>query len=804
MRFLPILIQKYLTRKRGKIIFVLFLILSFAIIVCLPDPLFQDPLSTVLLDKNAELLGAKIAKDGQWRFPEIKELPEKYIKAVTTFEDKRFFYHPGFDPISLFRAFTQNIKAGKYVSGGSTISMQTIRISRKNKARTLLEKCIEIVLAVRLESKYSKKKILALYASNAPYGGNVVGLETASWRFFGKNAKELTWAETCMLAVLPNNPGSIFPGKNRLLLLAKRNKLLKRLFQEKVIDLNTYKFACEEDLPSTPTPLPRWTPQLVEHFAQNPNHQNKEKIKTCLDLKLQKKIGEIGQKHLEQLKINDIHNFAILVIDNQTNEVRAYLGNADNTGQANNEDVDIVQASRSTGSLLKPILYAKALDQGLILPNSILPDIPTQFGGYKPENFKLTYDGAVSAKRAIAKSLNVPFVKLLEQYGAPIFLHDLGKFGFTNLNPSPSYYGLTMIVGGIENSLWNICKAYAGMARTLTEYPKLNGAYHTNEFVDPQLISTSKIQHDKVTRQAPVVGAAAVWDAFEAMQGLERPDESGEWEKFDSSKKIAWKTGTSFGYRDAWAVGISPRYTVGVWVGNADGEGRPNLIGIFTAAPLMFDVFDILPDSPWFLEPFDDEIKIPVCTISGYRAGPYCIADSAFVPKNGQRAVVCKYHQRIFTNQAQTERLNLDCASQDELKAVDWFVLNPIEEFYFKSQNAWYVPLPPYRNGCNPNIVGRNLMNMIYPKDLSTVFIPRLADGMKGELVLQAAHQLRNAKIRWFIDEKYEGETEYPHKLSLTPANGAHILSIVDDAGYRFVIRFTVKDASVKSNSVLK
>lgn len=772
------------------------MILLIAFGFCLPKPLFNNPVSTVLLDLNGELLGAKIAGDGQWRFPLVNALPEKYITAVVAFEDKRFFYHPGVDPIGMFRALKQNLKAGRYVSGGSTLTMQTIRLSRQKHKRTIFEKIIEIILATRLEIKYSKSDILRLYATNAPFGGNIVGLETATWRYFGKNLKDLSWAEACMLAVLPNNPGSIFPGKNRALLVAKRNKLLKSLFELKKIDKTTYELSIEENLPEAPTPLPRWSPQLLEMFArQISGNPEAKKIETTLDLNLQKKLTEIAQRHLEQFKINDIHNLAILIIDNEKNQVIGYLGNAPATGADFDEDVDIIQSSRSTGSLLKPLLYAKAMDRGLILPNSLLTDIPIQFGGYKPENFRLTFDGTLPANKALARSLNIPFVKLLENYGIQIFHNDLKKFGLTKLNPSPSYYGLTMVVGGIENSLWNVCKSYSGMARVLSNFRQRNGAYALNDFEDPSLEKGRVKKNENLTKNAPVVKAGSIWQTFEAMQSLERPSESGEWEKFVSARKIAWKTGTSFGFRDAWAVGISPKYTVGVWVGNADGEGRPNLIGIYTAAPLMFEVFDQLNDSKWFEEPFDDEIKIPVCKISGYRASELCPADSVYVPSAGILSEMCSYHQKIYTDTQRRYRLNLDCETGNNMSANNWFVLNPIEEYYFKQKNSWYEPLPPFKEGCSPQIRGREFMNIIYPKDQAVVFVPRQLNGVRSNVIFQAAHQLRDASINWFIDDNFIASTSSVHKINISPANGNHLLTLVDNKGYRLVIRFEVKDA---------
>ena len=771
-------------------------LLLIVYLFCLPTPLFKEPACLVVEDKNGNILGAKIAEDGQWRFPEIDSLPDKFVTALLIFEDKRFFYHPGVDPLSLARAVKQNIKEGKIVSGGSTITMQTVRLMRRNKSRTIWEKIIEAIWATRLELSYSKNHILRLYSSYAPFGGNTVGLESAAWRFFAKKPSQLSWAEACVLAVLPNNPGSIFPGKNRKSLLDKRNRLLLKLFNNKKIDKLSYELALEEPLPEAPTAIPRLAPQFVELIAKektSPSNRFNSKLKTTIDLGTQNICTDIAARHLSHLKANEIHNLAILILNTETNEVIAYVGNAPGTGIQHNEDVDIIQSFRSTGSVLKPLLYAKALDKGLILPESNLPDIPIQYGSYKPENFKLTYDGVIPVKQALARSLNVPFVKLLQDYGLETFHQDLKKLGITGLNSSANYYGLTMVVGGVEAKLWDLCSAYAGVARTLLHYQPNGARYLNEEFTKPVYLKADIKSTKILSSFSPVVSASGAWFALEAMQDLERPDESGEWEKFQSSKKIAWKTGTSFGFRDAWAIGVSRKYTVGVWVGNADGVGRPNLIGIFTAAPILFDIFDKLADSKWFETPYDDMIKLPVCKQSGYRANTYCESDSVWVQKNGVKVIACDNHKLIHTNASGTLQLNADCASLDEIHDVPWFVLPPIEEYYYKLRNPWYKTLPAFKNDCQVETgKGSEVMNCIYPRDLSRVLIPRELDGTVGKAVFKAAHKEASALINWYIDKDFIATTSQDHSISVQPGIGEHLLTLVDNSGRRLVLRFEI------------
>ncbi|MBU0764126.1 MAG: transglycosylase domain-containing protein [Bacteroidetes bacterium] len=411
-------------------------ILALLFYLSLPDPLFDVPVSTVLEDRKGNLLGARIAEDGQWRFPLNQNVPDKFRIALLQFEDRRFYAHPGVDVPALCRAIYLNLKSWKAVSGGSTLTMQVIRLSRRGRPRSISEKLIEMLLAVRLECSFSKKEILAFYASNAPFGGNVVGLDAAAWRYFGRKPDDLSWAESAMLAVLPNSPSLIHPGKNREKLRNKRDRLLKRLRDVGVLDEETFRLALSEPIPERPKPFPRY----AFHLLERANREAEQKTtKTCfrstLDIDLQIKAGEIVNRYQKQYAGNQIHNAAALIIEVETGNVLAYIGNAGNLNdRTNGAQVDIITAERSTGSVLKPFLFAGMLTSGDILPTSLVPDIPTQFGGYMPENYNMGYDGAVPAKRALARSLNIPAIRMLRKYGIPKFIHLLKKTGMTTVN----------------------------------------------------------------------------------------------------------------------------------------------------------------------------------------------------------------------------------------------------------------------------------------------------------------------------------------------------------------------------------
>lgn len=761
----------------------------------LPDPLFNDPACTVIEDREGELLGARIASDGQWRFPFNEDVPEKFKTSVINFEDRLFYYHPGVNPYSIFRAIKSNIKSGKIISGGSTITMQVIRISRKGKKRTIPEKLLEIILACRLEMSYSKDEILALYASNAPFGGNVVGLDAASWRYFGCSPSDLSWSECAALAVLPNSPSLIHPGKNRDLLLEKRNHLLKILYSRRKIDSLTYHLSKLESLPEEPHPLPSLAPHLLDRMYAN--HRG-ERIRTTLVKEIQQRAESVVENHHKILKYKEIHNAACLILDVETGDILAYIGNTQNPGYPeHSSNVDIIISPRSTGSILKPLLFCLMLDQGTILPGTLIPDIPTNYSGYTPKNFTFTYDGAVSARKALSKSLNIPAVRMLQQFGLERFHYYLKQFGMTTINHPSDYYGLSLILGGAEGNLLDITGIFCSLARILKHYNDSHGYYFESDLRSPNsFLDLSYASEAYDLKYAPIennlVSAGSIWLTFQSLIEVNRPDTEAGWKHFNSSNHVAWKTGTSFGFRDGWAVGTTPDYSVGVWVGNADGEGRPDLTGIQTAAPILFDIFDFLPESLWFRPPLDKLRYVSVCRQSGHRAGIYCPeTDSILIPEQGLNTEPCPYHSIVHLTNDRKYRLNSECATTAEMLHVPWFVLPPVQEYYYQSKNPDYRPLPPLHPDCcaNENIAE---MDLIYPRENSRIYIPFELDGHQGQVVFEAAHRIPDASIYWHMDQEYIGTTKYLHQIGISPGQGKHILTLVDESGNMLQKKFEV------------
>ncbi len=779
--------RRFATRHRGKLALAVVLLVWF--IFFLPRPLFKDPTSTVIEDRDGKLIGGRIAADGQWRFPQIDSVPSKFALAITCFEDQYFYEHLGVNPLAMGRAMVQNFKTGRVVSGGSTLTMQVIRLSRKGQDRTVWEKGVEMILATRLELSNSKENILALYASHAPFGGNVVGLEAAAWRYFGRSPEELSWAESATLAVLPNAPALIHPGRNRKLLIEKRDRLLARMLEGKIITQEEYELALFEPLPDKPIAIPQIAPHLLSRFyLQKPGTQ----VRTTIDSRLQNRANYIASKHLENLRASEIHSLAMLVMDVETGDVLAYVGNDPNPKQnAKGLYVDVITAPRSTGSILKPLLFAGMLQDGEILPSTLIPDVPSYYFGYVPKNYDGTFDGMVPARRALSRSLNVPAVRMLMDYKVERFLQLLHKLGLKTFSESARHYGLSLILGGGEATLWDLCGMYASLARTLNHYTANSSQYFSNDLREPtlELKNSTNSLGDEIENAS--LSASVLYNMFEAMVEVNRPDEEASWRLFGSGR-IAWKTGTSFGGRDAWAIGITPRYVVGVWAGNAGGEGRPDLTGLGSAAPVLFDMFDQLPRNQWFSQPYDDMAKVPVCRRSGHRAGMYCEpVDSAWIPLTGLVSDACPYHQLIHLDASGQYRVTDACVTVNAMQHRPWFVLPPTEEWYFKRKDPTYATLPNWMAGCQ-STASNAPMELIYPKHFTKVYIPIELDGQVGRVVFEAAHRQADAVVYWHLDEQFVGVTKQVHQLTLNPPPGPHTITLVDGGGYSVSQRFEV------------
>lgn len=699
--------------------------------------------------------------------------PEKIKECLITFEDKHFYHHWGVNPFAIGRAFYQNVKNKRIVSGGSTLTMQTIRLAR-NESRTFREKLIEMIWATRLEFRASKEEILSMYISHAPFGGNVVGLDAAAWRYFGHSADDLSWAESAMLAVLPNAPAMIHLSKGRKTLLDKRNRLLKQLLEKKTIDSSTYELAISEPLPDEPHALPQIAPYLVSRFYQE---RNGEYSRSTINKGIQTQVEDLAERWSNEFGRSDIRNLAILVIDIPSNQVVAYCGNVHFDRKQGGNQVDVIQAPRSTGSILKPFLYYAMLQEGSLLPDMLLPDVPVNINGFTPQNFSMQFEGAVPASEALARSLNIPAVTMLQRYGVPKFHSFLQQVGLKTINRSSSHYGLSLILGGAEATLWDVTNAYAMMGRSLLQLPQTSCSL---------LLPTSRI-----TESTDPFQPGAVWQTFDALKEVNRPEEI-DWKSIPSMQTIAWKTGTSYGFRDAWAVGVTPRYAVGVWVGNATGEGKPGLVGAQTAGPVLFDIFNLLPSSSWFTRPAGIFVEAEVCRKSGHLKGRFCDeTDTLLVLPAGLRTEACPYHHLVTLSADESQRIYENCTNTEPTLRKSWFTLPPVWEWYYKQHHPEYKPLPPFKAGCGEDTF--QPMQFIYPPMNARIKLPKQLDGSKGFLTVELAHNNPNATVFWHLDETYQAQTQDFHKISLQPAAGKHSLTAVDGEGNTISTTFFVE-----------
>lgn len=769
----------------------LLLVLVFLVLLAKIWPLALDmnPYSTVLLDRDGKLMGARIASDGQWRFPPADSVPHKFETALLYYEDEYFYFHPGVNPVSIGRALIQNLKAGKVVSGGSTLSMQLAREQQGKASRTLFNKLRELWVALRIELKYSKHSILTFVCAHAPFGGNVVGLEAASWRYFGKTPENLSWAEAATLAVLPNAPSMIHPGRNRDKLWQKRNRLLEKLWHKGEIDSTTCALAKLELLPDKPHKLPDLAPHLLDRMSAD--HKG-ERLNSSIAPALQNAVFTILEHHRPYLEANEIHNAAVLILDVKRGEVLVYHGNLPmKAHEDHGNHVDVIRAPRSTGSILKPVLFQSMLAAGELLPASLVPDIPVRIGGFSPMNYNREFDGAVPAREALSRSLNIPAVKMLQEYGVSRFYNVLKSKGMTTLDFPPDHYGLSLILGGAEGTLWDICRIYAAYASVLNHYGmEINVATKSGKLNEISVYQTDR--KDWLPMET-VRDCGSVWACFEALREVNRPENESGWEAYSDGRKLAWKTGTSFGFRDGWAVGTTPEYVVGVWTGNADGEGRPGLTGIGTAAPILFDIYKMLPATTWFSTPWEDLCKVAVCHQSGYLAGPDCPeSDSSYIPLKGLQSAPCAYHRIVHLNPEGTYRVNQNCAGSEGIRQEAWFILPPVMEYYYKTRNPLYRVLPPMKPGCQ-ELTEIKQMEFIFPRETDRILVPNELNGNPGKVVFEVAHRQPGATIYWHLNDQLVKTTRTIHQLAINPGAGTFKLVLTDQNGNRLVKTVTVE-----------
>lgn len=724
-------------------------------------PVSNKDYSFAIYDRNEKLLCASLSSSESYHIPLLQNVNPLYEIAVIVYEDRAFYLHFGFDISSIVRAGYLNIKNQRIVSGASTLTMQVARLLSASKERSYIQKLKELFYTLLLEAKYTKDEIFLLYASHAPLGGNVVGVESAAFRYYSTSQKELTASQVATLAALPNQPSLVTLVNRRERLKEKRDEILKNLYYYSILGKEDYELSIEEELSDVPRPLPflamHYHDRLKKQFEVNNSDVNDlenvtnsfpQKHVTSLDYTLQDAIEKLVEEKAISLRDSLVFNMAALVLEVETGDVLAYIGNSGFFAKnGKNIYVDMVAARRSSGSLLKPFLYAGMLDRGIIFPSSLLKDTPTQIRNYSPKNNNGKYTGMVVASEALARSLNVPFVRALREYGIPPFLKLLKECGFSTLDRTAEEYGLPLILGGGEVTLFETCNVYASFVRCAMGdeegFPISRGAAY---------LTLDALTHEKMAYQ----------------------DTS-----YMGSQKIAWKTGTSNGFKDAWSIGCTPKYVVGVWAGNADGVGRPEIRSNVAAVPLMFDIFDVLEKHVWLSEPKLELKMTKTCVHSGYPVSRYCDNTAmALSPIHAPSPKLCPYCQPICLSEDGEFRVAAEDVIGNE-RIENRFSLPPFEEFFYKQNHKQYRSLPPFLNKSHKT----DDFDIIFPQPGDIIDIPIELSGEMGAFTAKVIHKNSGATLYWDIDGKYLGKTNNFHQFDIKADKGRHILTLTDNEG---------------------
>ena len=702
--------------------------------------------SKVVLDRKGEILSVFLNNEEEFHIKYDGEVPETLKTAVINYEDKKFYSHSGVDYPRILKSFFNNM-IGRKKMGASTISMQVVKLLEPKK-RTYFNKLVEVVKAYKLESEFSKEEILKIYLNNVPYGSNIVGYSGAIKMYFNKEVKDLSYAEATLLAVLPNSPGILNLKKNNDKLETKRNRLLKTLLDRKLIDERQYKFSLLEKFPNKIYYYEKKAPQFSIFLK---NRYPEKIIKSTLDYNLQKKLEKIVHDYSNAMKDVGINNAAVLVVNNKTKEVLAYVASQDFYDKRNNGEIDGLQAKRSPASLLKPFLFALSIDDGLIVPDSIYPDVPIYFGNFYPKNSSNTFTGMVKIEEALIKSLNIPFVKLLSDYGVDRFYYFLEN---NDNYPEDRFdkYGLSLILGTREMRPVDIGKLYIGLAN----YGKVSNLKYT-------LTEDKPKEYQQFSRGA----------SYLTLETLSRVVRPGNEKLYSEQRPISWKTGTSYGMKDAWSVGVSPDYTVLVWLGNFNQKSIFSLSGVETAGNLLFKVFNIVDiNSKTFEKPTDDLKEIEIDEKTGYRKFYDVESKKVFYPKDAKLLRISPYYKKIFVDENDME---IDSRSPNFDKRKEKIVI----EYPIEVSNYFFL------NGVREN---KNV-KIAYPVQNLNIFVPKDFDGYKK--VAMKLYNPNNEYVYWYLDEDYVGYSNEKEKFFELDI-GKHKLTIITENGAREEVKFNI------------
>ena len=766
---------KFINKRFFKITAILLgcgLLLFFAIDLLFPfKPKVQY--STQITASDGTVLHAFLSVDDKWRlYTNISEITPLLQKTLIHKEDRYFYYHPGINPFAMLRAAGRNIFTGRRTSGASTITMQVVRLLEPKK-RTYLNKLIESFRAVQLELHYSKDEILQLYLNLVPYGGNIEGIKAASLLYFGKAPQLLSLAEITALTIVPNRPSSLQPGTKNDALKTARNEWLTRFRKERLFEKNIIQDALEEPLIvkrlTAPKQAPHLSLRLKKDFPDQPI------INTTVKIQAQKQIEEQIKNYVNRLQRMNIHNAAVLVINNETMAVEAYVGSADFNNPYDGGQVDGIRAIRSPGSTWKPILYATALDKGFITPKTVLNDVPTNFSGYEPENFDQHFNGQVTAEFALANSLNIPAVKILREVSTSVLIDKLKKADFQTIKKQSKDLGLSMILGGCGVTLEELTRLFAAFSNE----GELKPIRYTTENPVPK-------------KGEQLVSKEATFLLNNILTQVTRPDLPTNFDNTYHLPKIAWKTGTSYGKRDAWSIGYNRKYTIGVWVGNFSGEGVPELSGANTATPLLFSIFNSLDynsSNSWYQMPENVSLR-KICAVSGDIPSSFCdhqITDYFVMGVSPYRK--CQHLRYVFTDLSSKISYCTYCLPESGTVKKTYPNLAPELIAYYESKKIPYQKLPPHNPACE-RVFKEGAPLIISPNDGSEYFIQTI-EPQKIQLSCQTGNDVQ--EVFWYVNDKLVKRSAPHEAVFISPPAGKVKISCSDDKGRNSDIMILVK-----------
>jgi len=767
-------------RQANRIPLVVSLLVSGFWFLVLLDQLYPPPVSalhppaaTVIYDRDGEILRVVLPPDEKYRMPvTLDELPPDLIQALIASEDRWFYKHPGVNPFAVARAAWTNVRAGHVVSGASTIPMQIARMMEP-KRRSFRSKFIEMVRALQLTRRYSKRELLEDYVNLAPYGRNIEGIGAASYFYFGKKPAQLSLGEIALLTTLPRSPNRYDPLRDPKQARAARDEVLRQLESRGAFSRAEIEKALLQPVPTGMRRAPFVAPHFTDLAFARGGHA--ARLHTTLDAGVQSIAERQVAARIASLRAFGIENAAVVVIENDTRAVRAMVGSANFFDSRHDGQVNGAFSRRSPGSTLKPFLYAKAFDEGLLLPDSYVLDIPTDFSGYVAENYDGNYRGRLTAREALVLSLNASSVRLLARVGLEDFVQLLRSGGLTTLDRRSGAYGLPLILGAGEVTLLDLTNLYATLA---------NGGMHR----PPSMFAQARVDGERI------FSPEASRMVAEILCEVRRPDLPQTWDLTREAPAVAWKTGTSYGHRDAWSVGFSKRYTIGVWVGNFDGRGQKGISGSEHAAPLLFDLFRTIEGRASRPATTNADLeRVEVCALSHELPGPDC-AKTIAIPYIAERTKLrrCSYHRRVIVDRATGERLAGECvASRPHVEQIS--VVYPAELVaYWHAQGQNVEGLPALSAACG-EVPADDAPRIVSPDATTPYRIRRDAPVEYQEILLQAQTGADVSTLYWYIDGHLITSLAPNRRAFLRPTRGTHRVVVVDDSGRSDSVTYEVE-----------